>query len=347
MVLQRKLRPSITRVNAQLDPRHAAIANITAPINHTRHSPRTLSPDGATRKNKLFLFSHENDLNTFVRHLISVCNKPLRSTQPSTLRRTVKWVPAKGQLCSAAGKLTAGLAESNDSLTRGEWLKSPAGWLSVHRDQHRAQRSVTSMESLYLYIRKASGMDSGSLMGNAHGLELQTREHHCRSHRRASRKNKQIVNKFWRKAASHGADFSRGHCNMTPTSPTAAVVLSWLRTPHQRLPTLFRGPDNSPKILPSGFLVQWSRSPSNTCFFSTHKSQSPNGISIGSAVFAQHIRVTITQTDRQIFNSCLSFRPLRPFVGFLLWARLSESVMFQVRVRVSVLKSKSEVGKII
>ena len=29
---------------------------------------------------------------------------------------------------------------------------SPAGWLPVHRDQLRAQRSVTSMEKLYLYL---------------------------------------------------------------------------------------------------------------------------------------------------------------------------------------------------
>jgi len=31
------------------------------------------------------------------RHFISVCNQPPRSTQPSTLRGTVKWVPAKGR----------------------------------------------------------------------------------------------------------------------------------------------------------------------------------------------------------------------------------------------------------
>jgi len=30
------------------------------------------------------------------------------------------------------------------------WL--PAGWLPVHRDQLRAQRSVLSMGSLYLYL---------------------------------------------------------------------------------------------------------------------------------------------------------------------------------------------------
>jgi len=38
-----------------------------------------------------------------------------RSTQPSTLRGTVKWVPAKGRWCSVAGKETAGLAKSNGS----------------------------------------------------------------------------------------------------------------------------------------------------------------------------------------------------------------------------------------
>jgi len=31
-------------------------------------------------------------------------------------------------------------------------LRSPAGWLPVHRDQLRAQHSVSSMGSLYLYL---------------------------------------------------------------------------------------------------------------------------------------------------------------------------------------------------
>ena len=39
------------------------------------------------------------------RHFISDCNQPPRSTQPSTLRGTVKWVPAKGQWCSVAREL--------------------------------------------------------------------------------------------------------------------------------------------------------------------------------------------------------------------------------------------------
>ena len=38
------------------------------------------------------------------RHFISVCNQPPRSTQPTTLCGTVKWVPAKGRWCSAAGE---------------------------------------------------------------------------------------------------------------------------------------------------------------------------------------------------------------------------------------------------
>jgi len=39
-----------------------------------------------------------------MRHFISVCNQPSRSTQPSTLHGTVKWVPAKERWCSAAGE---------------------------------------------------------------------------------------------------------------------------------------------------------------------------------------------------------------------------------------------------
>ena len=37
-------------------------------------------------------------------HFISVCNQPPRLTQPSAICGTEKWVPAKGQWCSAAGE---------------------------------------------------------------------------------------------------------------------------------------------------------------------------------------------------------------------------------------------------
>ena len=61
---------------------------------------------------------------------------------------------AKGRWCSAAGKVTAGLAKRNGSLPPCGWLivEPPAGWLPVHRDQLWAQRSVTSMGSLYHYL---------------------------------------------------------------------------------------------------------------------------------------------------------------------------------------------------
>jgi len=73
-----------------------------------------------------------------------------RSTQPFTLRKMVKWVSAKGRWCSAAGKVTAGLAESNGSQPPGGWLIVTCRLTActVHRDQLRAQRSVTSMGSL-------------------------------------------------------------------------------------------------------------------------------------------------------------------------------------------------------
>ena len=61
-------------------------------------------------------------------------------------------VPAKGQWCSAAGKVAAGLAESSGSLP-------PGGWLPIHRDQFRAQRSVSRIGSLYLFVILNNSLD--------------------------------------------------------------------------------------------------------------------------------------------------------------------------------------------
>jgi len=41
MILQRSKRPSVARVNEQLDPRFAASRHTTAPISHTRTSPHS------------------------------------------------------------------------------------------------------------------------------------------------------------------------------------------------------------------------------------------------------------------------------------------------------------------
>ena len=66
-------------------------------------------------------------------------------------------------LMGGEGKVTAGLAEGNDSLYRQvDGSNSPAGWLTVHRYQYRAQRSVTSMGEPYLlpFIRSVNGGES-------------------------------------------------------------------------------------------------------------------------------------------------------------------------------------------
>jgi len=47
---------------------------------------------------------------------------------------------------------TAGLAAVRAAYCRVDGLKSPVGWLPVHRDQLRAQRSVTSVGKLHLYL---------------------------------------------------------------------------------------------------------------------------------------------------------------------------------------------------
>jgi len=61
-------------------------------------------------------------------------------------------VPAKGRSCCAAGDVTEGLAVVMAAYRRVDDLRPPAGWLPVHQDQLRAQCSVSSMGSLYLFF---------------------------------------------------------------------------------------------------------------------------------------------------------------------------------------------------
>ena len=51
-------------------------------------------------------------------------------------------LPAKGQWCCSAGKITAGLQKVICQPTAGFMTKSSAGWLPRDRDQLRAQRSL-------------------------------------------------------------------------------------------------------------------------------------------------------------------------------------------------------------
>jgi len=96
---------------------------------------------------RCFLFCCSNHLN------VSVLSWDPRSTQPSTLRGTVKWVPAKGRRCCVAGKVTAA------------WWKVMAAYRWVDDLSHLQadclytgsssgpNTSVTSVGSLYLYCR--------------------------------------------------------------------------------------------------------------------------------------------------------------------------------------------------
>jgi len=74
------------------------------------------------------------------------CSHPCDS-----ITKSIIWYwPMGGGWRSSAGKVTVDLAESNDSLPLGGWLKkSPVGWLPVHWDQLWAQRSVTSTGDVY------------------------------------------------------------------------------------------------------------------------------------------------------------------------------------------------------
>jgi len=67
-------------------------------------------------------------------------------------------VLVEGRWHSSAGKVTAGLAESNGSLPLGRWLKSPMGWLPAQWYQLRAQRLVTSMALAVVRAGKSSHM---------------------------------------------------------------------------------------------------------------------------------------------------------------------------------------------
>jgi len=70
---------------------------------------------------------------------------------PLSVTKQYNLVLVEGRWRSSAGKVTAGLVESNGSLPPVDDLKSHLDWLPVHRDQLRAQRSVTSMGELYMF----------------------------------------------------------------------------------------------------------------------------------------------------------------------------------------------------
>ena len=116
---------------------------------------------------------------------------------------------------------------------RVDGFKSPAGWLPIHRDQLRAQRSVTSMGALYLFTGQTRAYLAYWMIHFAAKTAAKTAQ------------------------ALERAD----------NPQTCPFSLGDLDRPH---------------------LVPW-----------THPSQPPNGMWIGSAVFAGLTNVTNRQTDKQ------------------------------------------------
>ena len=92
------------------------------------------------------------------------------------------------------------MAESNGSLPPGLWLKkSPMGWLPVHRDQLRAQRSVTST---------AATKNSGTLSITQGALQIGDQS--CK-HLLHFRGTGQIQCSIWSRSYKHEKKTTKNH----------------------------------------------------------------------------------------------------------------------------------------
>jgi len=146
MVLQRKLRPSIASVNVKLDPRHADSKHTTAPINHTRPSPRKHSPHVATRARKqtsdcslLLIYRPRKDERlSWPGWLVTYWNKvpppgvePRHVTHPSTNR-------ARSRVTSLIRPTPLPLhhAANLTLVTRGPAHENLLLWNAVNREWH-------------------------------------------------------------------------------------------------------------------------------------------------------------------------------------------------------------------
>ena len=71
--------------------------------------------------------------------------------QPAIPPGSVKWVPAKGRWCSAAGKVTVGLASHRPCITDFSGL-STYGLTALEREMSTPPTLCRSMVPLYLYM---------------------------------------------------------------------------------------------------------------------------------------------------------------------------------------------------
>ena len=97
----------------------------------------------------------------------------------------------------------------------------------------------------------------------------------------------------WRQCAPHITHGSSGSPkSSTETAPQS--VQPFLHSSRQSVPIVYNGPLLSCSTLP---LTMGSAPTSNTCFLESTRVHNPNGISVGSAVFAGLTSVTDRQTD--------------------------------------------------
>ena len=103
-------------------------------------------------------------------------------------------------------------------------------------------------------------------------------------------------------------DFHLTHDSLGPSKPTTQTASRsfqpFLHRSPPSFPILYNGTPLSLEIAPSHSWETWT--PSNTWFLGPTRVHDPNGISIGSAVFAGLTSVTDRPTDRPTDHATLS-----------------------------------------
>ena len=121
-------------------------------VQNTRVQPWNIARSGAIGKASDLRFTgHGFESWLAGHHCIMALSKLLTSVR--LCHQAVQFGTSQGVI-ALAGKVTAGLVESNSSLPPGLWLMSPlspAGWLPRNRDQLRTQRTKSSMGLFYFF----------------------------------------------------------------------------------------------------------------------------------------------------------------------------------------------------
>jgi len=106
-------------------------------------------------------------------------------------------------------------------------------------------------------------------------------------------------------------------CSSHAVMPSLRTEWSFCCIHYSRLPMLFQWAGQPPQIAPSRDEISTGQPPSNTWFLRPIWISRPNGILIGSAVFAQLTRESNTQTQRpryvrHLWHLCTTLQTMRP-----------------------------------